>query len=172
MATIAMPKVSLMMWYDSEAERAAAHYVKAFKDGAITAVSRYPAGGRGPEGQAMTVSFTLAGMPFVGLNAGPMFKPTEALSIVVACDDQTEVDFLWTHLAEGGAHSQCGWLKDRWGFSWQVTPRRLMELMQADDAATRQRVFAAMMEMTKIDIAGLEKAASARLRRRQPASRR
>jgi predicted 3-demethylubiquinone-9 3-methyltransferase (glyoxalase superfamily) len=152
------PKVSLMLWYEGAAEQAAAHYVKAFKDGAITAVTRYPQDGMAPEGSVMTVSFTLGGAHFTGLNAGPMFKPTEATSIVVLCDDQAEVDFLWQHMAEGGAHSRCGWLKDRWGFSWQITPRRLIEITTNGSPAQKERAFAAMMQMDKLIIADLETA--------------
>ncbi len=151
------PKVSMMLWYDDGgAEAAAQHYVKAFKDGQITGVHHYPDSMPDAGGSVMTVSFELAGASFTGLNAGPMFKPTEATSICVMCDDQKEVDFLWDHLAEGGSHSMCGWLKDRWGFSWQITPRRLIELTTTGTPAQRSRAFAAMMQMGKLVIADLE----------------
>jgi predicted 3-demethylubiquinone-9 3-methyltransferase (glyoxalase superfamily) len=154
-----LPKVSVMLWYEGTAEEAARHYVKAFKDGKINRIDHYPDSMPGAGGSVMTVGFELAGASFVGLNAGPMFKPTEATSICVMCDTQKEVDFLWEHLAEGGSHSNCGWLKDRWGFSWQVTPRRLIELTTTGTADQRSRVFAAMMEMRKLDIAKIEAAA-------------
>lgn len=153
-------KVSMMLWYDNGgAEDAAKHYVKAFKDGKITSTNRYPDSMPGVAGQVMTVSFEIGGATFTALNAGPMFKPTESTSICVMCDDQKEVDFLWEHLAEGGSHSMCGWLKDRWGFSWQVTPRRLIELTTTGTPEQKSRVFAAMMQMGKIDIAAIEAAA-------------
>ena len=155
-----IPKVSMMLWYEGDAEAAARHYVKAFKDGKITRIDHYPDSMPGKAGQVMTVGFTIGDAAFTGLNAGPMFKPTEATSICVMCDDQKEVDFLWDHLAEGGSHSMCGWLKDRWGFSWQVTPRRLIELTTTGTAEQRTRAFAAMMEMKKLDIAALERAAN------------
>ncbi len=155
-----LPKVSLMLWYDNgSAEAAARHYVKAFKDGAITAVTHYPQDSMGAAGSVMTVGFTVGGAAFTGLNAGPMFKPTEATSIVVLCEDQKEVDFLWDHMAEGGSHSMCGWLKDRWGFSWQITPRRLMEITTQGTPEQKARAFGAMMQMRKLDIAAIEKAA-------------
>lgn len=154
-----LPKISLMLWYDDgAAEEAARHYVKAFKDGAITGVTHYPQDSMGLAGSVMTVGFTLGGAHFTGLNAGPMFKPTEATSIVILCDDQKEVDFLWDHMAQGGSHSMCGWLKDRWGFSWQITPRRLIEITMSGTPAQKQRVFAAMMEMRKLDVGAIEKA--------------
>lgn len=153
-----LPKVSLMLWYDGAAEEAAAHYVKAFKDGVITDVTRYPQDSMAPAGSVMTVGFNIGGSGFTALNAGPMFKPTEAASIVILCDNQKEVDFLWDHMAEGGSHSMCGWLKDRWGFSWQITPRRLMEITTKGTPEQKARAFGAMMQMTKFDIAGIEKA--------------
>ena len=106
----------------------------------------------------MVVGFTLAGQQFTALNGGPLFKPNEAISFVVSCEDQAEVDRLWDHFAKGGSTSQCGWLKDRYGFSWQIVPRRFMEMMQDKDAVRTSRVFAAMLQMTKFDIAALEKA--------------
>lgn len=152
-------KISPMLWFDSDAEAAARHYVEAFKDGKITSLERYPEGSMGPAGSVMTVGFELAGQSFTALNGGPMFRPTEAVSFVIACDDQKEVDFLWNHLAQGGAHSMCGWLKDKWGFSWQIVPKHFLELMTGGDAAAKARVFAAMMQMTKFDISVIEKAA-------------
>ncbi len=153
-----LPKISLMLWYDGAAEEAAKHYVKAFKDGEITDIAHYPQDSMGLAGSVMTVGFNIAGAGFTGLNAGPMFKPTEATSIVILCDDQQEIDFLWDHMAEGGSHSRCGWLKDRWGFSWQITPRRLMEITTTGTPAQKARAFAAMTQMDKFVVADLEKA--------------
>ena len=152
-------KISPMLWFDSDAEAAAKHYVKAFAHSKVTHVETYPEGGPAPAGSVMTVAFELAGQQFTGLNAGPMFKPNEAVSLVVSCEDQREVDFLWDHLAQGGAHSMCGWLKDKWGFSWQIVPKRFLELMTTSDAAAKTRALAAMMQMTKFDISVIEKAA-------------
>lgn len=151
-----IPKVSMMLWYEGAAETAAQHYVKAFEDGKITSIDHYPDSMPGKAGEVMTVGFTIGGAAFTGLNAGPMFKPTEATSICVMCEDQKEVDFLWDHLAEGGSHSMCGWLKDRWGFSWQVTPRRLIDLTTTGTPEQKAKAFAAMMQMGKLVIAGLE----------------
>jgi predicted 3-demethylubiquinone-9 3-methyltransferase (glyoxalase superfamily) len=153
-------KISPFLWFESEAEAAAKHYVAAFPGSGITRMDRYPEGGMAPAGSVMTVSFELAGQHFTALNGGPMFKPTEAVSFVVSCVDQKEIDFLWSHLAQGGSTSMCGWLKDRWGFSWQIVPQSFFEIMAKADVATKSRVFAAMMQMTKFDIASLEKVAS------------
>jgi predicted 3-demethylubiquinone-9 3-methyltransferase (glyoxalase superfamily) len=154
-------KISPFLWYDSQAEEAARHYVAAFKESKINRVERYGKSGPGPEGQVMIVDFTLAGQHYVALNGGPIFKPNESFSMMVTCEDQAEVDRLWTHLSEGGSTSQCGWLKDRWGFSWQVVPKRFFEMMEDKDQARKGRVFAAMMQMTKFDLAALEKAYAA-----------
>ena len=106
----------------------------------------------------MVIEFELAGQCFVGLNGGPQFKPNEAVSFLIRCEDQAEVDRLWAHMSEGGSTSMCGWLKDRWGFSWQIVPKRFFELMNDKDGARKNRVFAAMMQMTKFDVTALEKA--------------
>jgi predicted 3-demethylubiquinone-9 3-methyltransferase (glyoxalase superfamily) len=151
-------KISPFLWFDSEAEAAAAHYVKAFPGSRVTGVARYPKGSPGPEGSVMTVAFELQGQQFTALNGGPLFKPNESVSFTVACEDQEEVDFLWAHLSEGGSTSMCGWLKDRWGFSWQIVPRRMLEILTGNDAAGKSRAFAAMMQMSKFDIAAIEKA--------------
>jgi predicted 3-demethylubiquinone-9 3-methyltransferase (glyoxalase superfamily) len=151
-------KISLMLWYDGAAEEAARHYVKAFKDGRITDITHYPQDSMAAAGNVMTVGFRIGGSDFTALNAGPMYKPTEATSIVILCDDQKEIDFLWDHMAEGGAHSMCGWLKDRWGFSWQITPRRLMEITTQGTPGQKARAFGAMIQMTKLDLAAIEKA--------------
>jgi predicted 3-demethylubiquinone-9 3-methyltransferase (glyoxalase superfamily) len=151
-------KITPVLWFDSEAETAAAHYMKGFPGSRITSIERYPKGSPGPEGSVMTVAFELAGQQFTGLNGGPLFKPNEAVSLAVACEDQKEVDFLWAHLSEGGSTSMCGWLKDRWGFSWQIVPRRFLEIVTSANSAGKVRAFSAMLEMTKFDIAAIEKA--------------
>lgn len=153
-----MQKITNFLWFDKEAEEAAHYYIAAFKDSKIGHIARYGEAGPGPAGQVMVVGFTLAGQQFTALNGGPLFKPNEAISFVVSCEDQAEVDRLWDHFAKGGSTSQCGWLKDRYGFSWQIVPRRFMEMMQDKDAVRTSRVFAAMLQMTKFDIAALEKA--------------
>jgi predicted 3-demethylubiquinone-9 3-methyltransferase (glyoxalase superfamily) len=158
---ISTQKIKPFLWYDAQAEDAARHYVAAFKDSKINQVERYGKAGPGPEGQAMIVDFTLAGQRYVALNGGPLFTPNESFSLMVTCEDQAEVDRLWRHLSDGGSTSQCGWLKDRWGFSWQVVPKRFFEMMEDRDPARKGRVFAAMMQMTKFDIAALEKAYAA-----------
>src|SRR5438270_10951748 len=159
-----MQKVSAVLWFDSRAEEAAKFYVSVFKNSKIDTITRYPAGpankiGREP-GSVMTVEFTLDGVEFVALNGGPQFKFTEAVSFVVMCDTQEEVDYYWEKLtADGGEPGRCSWLKDKYGLSWQVQPRLLIELLGDPDKAKAERVMNAMMEMTKIDIAGLKKAA-------------
>ena len=152
-------KITPFLWFDKEAEEAANHYISIFKNGRILDVSRYGEAGPGPAGSVMVIKFELAGQHFIALNGGPHFKFTEAISMTVDCQSQEEVDELWTKLSEGGAPSQCGWLKDKYGLSWQIVPSRLPELMQSSDRAAASRVMAAMMKMTKIDIAELEKAA-------------
>jgi predicted 3-demethylubiquinone-9 3-methyltransferase (glyoxalase superfamily) len=155
-----MQKITPFLWFDDQAEEAANFYVSLFDNSKVTTVTRYGDAGPGPKGTAMTVGFVLDGQEFTALNGGPHFKFTEAVSLVVDCKDQAEVDRFWDKLSEGGQTSQCGWLKDRYGLSWQITPRRLMELVQDPDPAKSQRVFAAMMQMTKIDIPKLEQAAA------------
>ncbi len=155
-----MSKITPFLWFDTQAEDAANFYVSVFPNSKVTDVARYPEGGPGPAGSVMTVAFELDGQAFTALNAGPHFKFTEAISFVIDCKDQAEVDYYWGKLLEGGGQeSQCGWLKDRFGLSWQVTPRRLIELTTDTDPEVAQRVFGAMMKMVKIDIATLEAAA-------------
>ena len=151
-------KIKTFLWFDDQAEAAVNCYMAGFKDSKITHVARYGEAGPGPAGQVMVIEFTLAGQQFVALNGGPHFKFTEAISLMVTCEDQAEVDRLWNHLVAGGAPSQCGWLKDKYGLSWQIVPRRFMEMMQDKDSARTARVFAAMMQMRKFDVAALEKA--------------
>lgn len=155
-----MRKIHPMLWFDTQAEEAANLYVSIFKNSKITGVSRYPEGGPTPKGRVMTLSFELEGQPFTALNAGPHFKFNEAVSFVVDCKSQDEVDYYWTKLIEGGGQpSQCGWLKDKFGLSWQITPTALIELVTDSDPAKAGRAMAAMMQMTKIDIAKIQEAA-------------
>lgn len=156
-------KIRTFLWYDNQAEEAAKFYCSLFKNSVVNKVTRYPEGGPAPSGTAMTVEFQLAGVQFIALNGGPHFKFTEAISLSVDCDNQTEVDELWSKLtANGGQTSQCGWLKDKYGLSWQIVPRALVELLSGPDAAKSGRVMNAMMRMVKIDIATLQKAADAK----------
>jgi predicted 3-demethylubiquinone-9 3-methyltransferase (glyoxalase superfamily) len=147
-----MQKITPFLWFDQQAEEAAHFYVSIFKNTKILNVSRLPTGA------AITVSFQLEGMEFTALNGGPHFKFTEAVSLYVDCASQDEVDTLWEKLTEGGEESQCGWLKDKYGLSWQIIPARLIELMHDDDPGKAQRVTEAMLQMRKIDIAKLEQA--------------
>ncbi|MEQ4722018.1 VOC family protein [Nonomuraea sp. B19D2] len=154
-----MQKITTYLWFDNQAEEAAAFYTSLFKDSRILGVQRYGEAGPGPAGTAMVVTFELAGQGFVALNGGPQFKFTEAISLYVDCDSQEEVDELWAKLTEGGEESQCGWLKDKYGLSWQIIPHRLQELLTDPDPARAQRAMQAMLGMRKIDVQGLEAAA-------------
>jgi len=157
-----MSKVTPFLWFDTQAEEAANVYVGLFPNSRITSVSRYGDAGPGPKGSVMTIAFELDGRPFTALNAGPVFKFNEAVSFVIDCDDQAEVDRYWDALiANGGQPSQCGWLKDRFGLSWQVVPKALPSLIGGSDGAKAQKATAAMLKMTKLDIAALEAAREA-----------
>ena len=156
-----MDKIIPCLWYDGDAEEAANFYVTLFPDSRVDHVQRSPADNPStPAGAVLVVEFTLAGQQYIGLNGGPQFKFTEAVSFQVRTEDQSETDRLWDALAgNGGEESQCGWLKDRWGLSWQITPKRLMELMADKDPDRARRTMESMMTMGKIDIATLERAA-------------
>jgi predicted 3-demethylubiquinone-9 3-methyltransferase (glyoxalase superfamily) len=154
----AKQKITTFLWFDSNAEEAMNHYVSTFKNSKIVNVTRYGEAGPGPVGAVMVGTFQIEGQEFAALNGGPQFKFTEAISLVVNCDSQEEVDDLWTKLSEGGAPGQCGWLKDKFGLSWQIVPRVLVELLQDPDPVKSQRVMQAMMQMTRMDIAGLQRA--------------
>ena len=157
-----MLKVTPFLWFDHQAEEAAAFYVGVFPDSKITAVSRYGEAGPGPAGSAMTVQIELAGLPVTLLNGGPVFRLTEAFSLSVSCEDQAEVDRYWAALtADGGEESQCGWLKDRFGLSWQIVPRALPEVLGHPDRAKANRAMQAMLQMKKLDIEALRAAAEA-----------
>lgn len=155
-----MQKISPFLWFDTQAEEAATFYVSLFDDAEVTDVSRYPEGSPGPAGQVMSVTFRLAGQEFMALNGGPEFTFTEAISLYVRCADQAEVDRLWSALtADGGEESMCGWLKDRYGLSWQIIPDRLGEILGDPDHDRAQRAMQTMLKMQKIDVAALEAAA-------------
>jgi predicted 3-demethylubiquinone-9 3-methyltransferase (glyoxalase superfamily) len=154
-----MQKITTFLWFDSQAEEAANFYISVFKDGKITKVSRYGDAGPGPAGSVLVVGFELAGQEFQALNGGPHFKFTEAISLVVNCKDQAEVDEFWEKLSEGGTKSQCGWLKDKYGLSWQVVPTILPQLLQGEPKRAN-RVMQALMKMTKLDIKTLQDAAN------------
>jgi predicted 3-demethylubiquinone-9 3-methyltransferase (glyoxalase superfamily) len=154
-------RITPFLWFDGQAEEAAKFYVSIFPNSKVLSTSRYGEGGPGPKGKVMTVGFELDGLSCTALNGGPMFKFTEAISLVVHCETQAEVDHYWDKLSAGGQQVQCGWLKDKYGLSWQVVPNALIELVQDKDPAKSQRVMAAMMQMKKIDIAGLKAAYAA-----------
>lgn len=158
-----MSKVYTCLWFDGQAEEAARLYTSLVPNSTMGNVSRSPGDNpSGPEGMALTVDFTLDGVPYQGLNGGPDFKFNESMSIVVLCDDQAETDRLWDALiAGGGEPSNCGWLKDRYGLSWQIVPRRLLELLGDPDPDRSRRAMQSMLKMGKIDIAQLERAADA-----------
>ena len=154
-------RITPFLWFDGQAEEAANFYVSIFPNSKIGSTSRHGEAGPGPKGSVMTVAFNLDGLSFTALNGGPMFKFTEAISLVVHCETQAEVDHYWDKLSAGGQQVQCGWLKDKYGLSWQIVPNALIELAQDQDPAKSQRVMAAMMQMKKIDIAGLKAAYAA-----------
>lgn len=155
---ITASKIRPFLWFDREAEEAATFYVSLFPDSRVTNISRYGDAGPGTPGSVLTVSFVLAGLPFVALNGGPVYRLTEAFSLSVDCATQDEVDDYWEKLGAGGQYSRCGWLKDRFGLSWQIIPTRLPELLGGADRAGAERAMRAMLAMSKIDIAALEAA--------------
>jgi predicted 3-demethylubiquinone-9 3-methyltransferase (glyoxalase superfamily) len=153
-----MQKITPFLWYDDQAEEAANLYTSVFDNSKILSTTHYGAAGPGEPGSVMTVEFELEGQRFVGLNGGPKFPFTEAVSFVVDCETQDEVDELWEKLSEGGEEGPCGWLKDRFGLSWQIVPRVLLELLSDPDPEKSQRVMKAMLEMHKIEIEPLRRA--------------
>jgi predicted 3-demethylubiquinone-9 3-methyltransferase (glyoxalase superfamily) len=158
-----MQKITPFLWFDGQAEDAARFYVSLFPDSRIDRVTRSPADTpSGPAGMVLTVEFTLSGIRYVALNGGPMYRFTEAVSFQIACRDQAEVDRLWAALSDGGSEGRCGWLKDRWGLSWQVVPTRLHELFADPNPDRARRAAQAMMGMNRIVIADLERAADGR----------
>lgn len=158
-----MQKITPFLWFDNQAEEAVNFYTSIFRNSKIVNVARYGEDGAKasgqPKGSVMTVAFELDGQPFLALNGGPVFSFTPAISFVVDCKNQEEVDRLWDELSAGGEPQQCGWLKDKYGVSWQIVPAVLGELMSHPDPARSQRVMQAMLQMTKLDINGLQQAA-------------
>lgn len=152
-------KIVPNLWFDTEAEEAAAFYVSVFKDGRIVNVTRYTEAGPREAGMVMTVEFELRGQRFVAINGGPEFEFDEAVSFQIACEDQEEVDYFWARLGEGGEEGPCGWLKDRYGLSWQVVPSGMEELFADPDPEKARRAMEAMLGMRKLDIAVLRRAA-------------
>ena len=153
-----MQKITPFLWFDGQAEEAMKFYTSIFKNSKIGSVSRYGDAGPGPKGTVMSGTFELEGQKFMALNGGPQFKFTEAISFFVNCDTQQEVDELWEKLSAGGQKSRCGWLKDKFGVSWQIIPNVLGELLGDKDPAKSRRVMQAMLRMDKIDIEGLKRA--------------
>ena len=153
-------KITPSLWFDMNAEEAANFYVDLFDDARILDVTRYPEGTPGPAGEVMTVEWELNGQKFVGINGGPQFQFSEAVSFMISCKDQDEVDYYWDRLtADGGEEGQCGWLTDRFGLAWQVVPEGMDEVFNDPDPAKAERSMAAMMKMKKLDVAELRAAA-------------
>jgi predicted 3-demethylubiquinone-9 3-methyltransferase (glyoxalase superfamily) len=151
-------KITPFLWFDNQAEDAMNFYISVFKNSKVGEIARYGEAGPGPAKSVMTATFELDGQHFIALNAGPHFKFTEAISFVIDCQDQEEVDYYWNKLTEGGQESQCGWLKDKFGLSWQVVPTMLSKLFNTPDKEKANRAMKAMMQMKKLDIASLQKA--------------
>lgn len=155
-----MQKITPFLWYNDQAEEAAELYTSLFKNSSIGKISRYPPGIPGQEGKVMTVEFKLDGQDFIAMNGGPHYSFTPAVSMFIKCENQAEVDRLWDALTDGGTEDRCGWLKDKFGLSWQVVPDGLQELLQDKDPGRAQRAVTAMMQMQKLDIGVLEEAAA------------
>ena len=155
-------KITPCPWFDFKAEEAVAHYLAIFKSGRIVTTARYGEAGPGPVGTVMTILFEIEGQRFLALNGGPHFKFTPAISLIVNCATQAEIDDLWDRLSEGGAPGQCGWLTDKFGVSWQIVPSFVPHIMQSGDAAAVERVMRAVMPMKKLDVAELQQAFEAK----------
>ena len=153
-----MQKITPFLWFDTQAEEAMHFYVSIFRNSSVLAVNRYGESGPGPKGTVMTARFVLDGQEFVALNGGPVYHFTPAISFVVDCGTQEEVDALWSKLSAGGQEGQCAWLTDKFGLSWQIVPRILIQLISDPDPVKAQRVMAAMLQMKKIDIAAVQRA--------------
>ena len=151
-------KVTPFLWFDTQAEEAANFYVSIFKNSKVTAITRYGDSGPGPKGSVMTVAFTLDGQQFTALNAGPQFPFTEAVSFVVNCETQNEIDYFWEKLSAGGKKVECGWLKDKFGLSWQIVPTEFFEMISNATPEQSDRVMRALMQMEKLDLAKLKQA--------------
>jgi predicted 3-demethylubiquinone-9 3-methyltransferase (glyoxalase superfamily) len=154
-------KITPNLWFDTEAEEAADFYISVFKDGRIVSTARYPEGAMREAGMVMTVEFELGGQRFVGINGGSQFKFDEAVSFQITCEDQEEVDYYWERLSDGGSEGPCGWLKDKFGLSWQVVPTGMEELFADPDPTRAERAMKAMLGMGKLDVAALREAADA-----------
>jgi predicted 3-demethylubiquinone-9 3-methyltransferase (glyoxalase superfamily) len=159
-------KITPFLWFDTQAEQAAEFYTSVFENSRITQINRYGQAGQETHGKkqrtVMTVEFELCGQTFMALNGGPLFKFNEAVSFAVACENQDEIDYFWSKLSEGGEESRCGWLKDKYGLSWQVVPSALPQLLRGADDAARERVMEALLQMTKFDLQALQDAYQAR----------
>jgi predicted 3-demethylubiquinone-9 3-methyltransferase (glyoxalase superfamily) len=153
-----MQKITPFLWFDGKAEEAAEFYTSVFKNSKMLNIARYGDAGPGPKGTVMMATFQIEGQEFMALNGGPQYTFSPAISFYVNCETQAEVDGLWDKLSAGGREVQCGWLQDKYGVSWQIVPKTLMELMKDKDPVKSQRVFKAMLQMTKIDIEGLKRA--------------
>ena len=153
-----MQKITTFLWFDHQAEEAAQLYTSLFKKSKIVSITRYGEGAPLPKGTAMSVIFELEGQEYMALNGGPYFKFTEAISLFVKCETQQEVDYFWEKLSEGGQKSRCGWLKDKYGLSWQIVPVALSQMLQDKDPEKSKRVMQAVMKMDKLDIQGLQQA--------------
>jgi predicted 3-demethylubiquinone-9 3-methyltransferase (glyoxalase superfamily) len=153
-------RLTTCLWFDGQAEEAANHYCSIFADSTVGSVSRYGEAGPGPAGSVVTVEFELNGQHFVGLNGGPQYRFTEAISFQIPCADQDEIDYYWTRLSEGGEEGSCGWLKDKFGLSWQVIPKELPDLLGDPNPDKATRATQAMLAMSKLDIAALRKASA------------
>lgn len=156
-----MDTITPCLWFDTESEEAAAFYTSIFENSRITDVAHYNEAGPRRDGEVMVVAFELNGRPFTALNGGPQFKHSEAISFQIPCDSQEEVDHYWERLSDGGEEGPCGWVKDRFGVSWQVFPKRMVELFSGSDRDAASRAMAAMLKMRKIDLAQIEEAAAA-----------
>lgn len=154
------PRITPFLWFDSQAEQARDFYVSIFRNSSVGKTLRYGDAGPGPKGQVMTTEFTLDGVSFVALNGGPHYQITPGISLVVNCDSQAEVDAMWDKLSAGGRPMQCGWLTDKFGVTWQVVPRELPEVLNNPDPQKAQRIMQAMMQMTKLDLEVLRRAAN------------
>jgi predicted 3-demethylubiquinone-9 3-methyltransferase (glyoxalase superfamily) len=153
-----MQKITPFLWFDNQAEEAMNFYASIFKNSKVLSVTRYGEAGPGPKGTVMSATFQLEGQTFYALNGGPLFKFTPAISFFVSCETQQEVDALWAKLSAGGREDRCGWLQDKYGLSWQIIPTALGRMLQDKDPQKSKRVMDAMLKMTKIDIAGLQRA--------------
>lgn len=151
-------KITPFLWFDSQAEEVAKFYISVFGSGEIKSIARYTEAGPGPEGSVMTVAFEVAGLEFMALNGGPYFPFTEAVSFAVGCDTQEEIDYFWKALSDGGQEVECGWVKDRYGLSWQIVPADINRFYDTDDTASAARVMTAMRGMKKLNMEELERA--------------